>query len=90
MSLTRYEQETIINFNEEEQTANIYTYNDRLKRKLFELCESRPEDTKRLKDDGCGGITFEVPKKWIKVNAPRILSEKQKLELTERLKSISS
>ena len=90
MSLSRYEQETVINFNEEEKTATIYTYNGRLKRKLFELCESRPEEAKHMKDDGFGRMTFEVPKKWIKVNAPRILSDKEKLDLAERFKSISS
>ena len=30
MNLTRYEQETIINFNEEETTASIYTHNNSL------------------------------------------------------------
>ena len=34
MKLTRYEKETIINFNEAEATANIYTHNGGLIRKL--------------------------------------------------------
>ena len=42
MSLSRMEQETIINFNEAEPTATIYTHNPALRRKLELLCEQRP------------------------------------------------
>ena len=34
MPLTRYEQETIINFNEAEDTADVFTYNERWIRHL--------------------------------------------------------
>ncbi len=34
MNMARYEQETIINFNEEEKTAGIHTYNKVLRQKL--------------------------------------------------------
>ena len=34
MNMARYEQETIINFNEEEKTAGIYTHNKALRQKL--------------------------------------------------------
>ncbi len=37
MSLSRYEQETIVNFNEEEATAVVYTHNKALARKLVRL-----------------------------------------------------
>ena len=53
MKLTRYEKETIINFNEAEATANIYTHNGGLNRQLGALavigfnpqagCLSRPK-----------------------------------------------
>lgn len=78
MSLSRYEQETVILFNEKEKTASIYTNNGALKRKLQGLCESRPEDIRRTKEDQHGGLTFELPKKWIRINASRVLSEAQK------------
>ncbi len=44
MKLTRYEKETIINFNEAEATANIYTHNGGLIRKLDALADQRPEE----------------------------------------------
>ena len=85
--LSRIEQETIILFNEAEPTASVYTYNGALKRKLTGLCETRSAEVKQTKDDGRGGITFEVPKRWVKVNASRILSEKQKKERAELAKA---
>jgi IS1 family transposase len=44
MNMARYEQETIINFNEEEKTAGIYTHNKALRQKLAALARDRPED----------------------------------------------
>ena len=37
MNMARYEQETIIGFNEEEKTAGIYTHNKVLRQKLEAL-----------------------------------------------------
>lgn len=45
--MTRLEQETIINFNEAEATATIYTHNAALCRKLEALADQRPEEAKR-------------------------------------------
>lgn len=84
MNLSRVEQETIILFNEAEATASVYTYNGALKRKLSGLCEARPEEARQTKDDGTGGLTFTVPKRWIKVNAGPILTDEQRQALRER------
>ena len=88
MSLSRVEQETIIRFDEAEATASVYTYNGALKRKLSGLCATRPTEARQIKDDGRGGLTFEVPKRWIKINASRILTEEQKKERAERARAI--
>lgn len=79
MELTRYEQETIINYNEEERTASIYTHNRALRRKLDRLAQERPGDCRP------GQVTHEgqaaeyiVPKAWIKVSPPRNLTPEQK------------
>ena len=42
MGLTKYEQETIINFNEKEKLASVYTHNLGLQNTLLSLCESHP------------------------------------------------
>ena len=86
MSLSKYEKETLISFNEDEGTADIQTYNGSLKRKLLSLCESRPDEAKHVQTDQHGGMYFTVPKKWVKVNATKILSAKVREKFTAQLK----
>ena len=86
MSLSKYEKETLISFNEDEGTADIQTYNGSLKRKLLSLCESRPDEAKQIRTDQHGGMYFTVPKKWVKVNATKILSAKVREKFTAQLK----
>lgn len=74
MGLTRYEQETIINFNEAEGTANVYTYNARLKKRLSTI--DSPECV--LKRQGDKWAEYDVPKAWIKINPPRVLTAAQR------------
>ena len=49
MNMARYEQETIIGFNEEEKSAGIYTHNKVLRQKLEALARDRPEDCRLVK-----------------------------------------
>ena len=42
MKLTKYEQETIINFNNDEQEASIYTASPQMMRKLDALAGALP------------------------------------------------
>lgn len=84
MKLSNYEKETILLFNEEGQAASVFTYNDALKRQLASLCKSHPGQVRRTEDNGCGGLTYELPKKWLKITPPRVLSAAQK-EALERL-----
>ena len=81
MKLTSIEKETIINFNEAERTASIYTHNEALKRQLLELCQTHPEQVRQTAANGWGGLTFELPKKWLRVTPPRVLSPAQRAVL---------
>lgn len=83
MNVTKYEQETIILFNEGEAAASIYTYNTSLQHTLVSLCESHPAQVRQTGNNGIGALTFEVPKKWVKVSPPRVLSEAQKKVLED-------
>lgn len=71
MKLTKIEQETIINFNEAERTASVYTHNEALKGRLLTLCRTHPEQVRQTDANRWGGLTFELPKKWLKVAPPR-------------------
>ena len=44
MNLSLFERETIIGYNEAEQTASVYTHNKALRRTLDKLAQERPED----------------------------------------------
>lgn len=83
MNVTKYEQETIILFNEGEAAASIYTYNTSLQHTLVSLCESHPAQVRQTGNNGIGALTFEIPKKWVKVSPPRVLSEAQKKVLED-------
>ena len=71
MKLSKIEQETIINFNEAEATASVYTHNEALKRQLSELCRTHPGQVRQTDANRWDGLTFELPKKWLKVSPPR-------------------
>jgi hypothetical protein len=74
--MTREEKETIINYDEEHKTASVYTHNAALIRKLKGY---GIEPTKEFTVNGkVVAMQFNVPKKWVKVNKPRTLSDKQK------------
>lgn len=85
MNLTKYEQETIINYNNEEKTASIFTYDKSLIRKLDKRL-AEMSDMKLI----CRGEDFaeySLPKKWIKVAFPRQYSDEQRAEMAERMKA---
>lgn len=84
MKLSNYEKETIINFNEEDKTASVYTHNAALQVRLAALCGSHPALVRQTADNEHGGQTFELPKKWLKITPPRQLSPAQR-EVLERM-----
>ena len=83
------ERETIITFDESNAPAAIFTYNPAFIRKLDKLFEERPDDVSFIRAESINGVElreYHVPKKWIKVNASRILTEEQKQQYRERFK----
>ena len=88
MNLTKYEQETIINYNNEEKTASVFTYDKSLIRKLDKrLAES--SDIKLIRR-GEDFAEYSLPKKWIKVSFPRQYSDEQRAEMAERMRAARS
>ena len=78
MNIPKEERETIITYNEAEPTASVYTMNGALIRKLDGLAQSRPDDARRVKTYPDGAQEYEVPKKWVKVNAGPVLTDEQR------------
>ena len=85
MNLTKYEQETIINYNNEEKTASIFTYDKLLIRKLDKRL-AEMSDMKLIRR-GEDFAEYSLPKKWIKVAFPRQYSDEQRAEMAERMKA---
>lgn len=85
MNLTKYEQETIINYNNEEKTASIFTYDKSLIRKLDKRL-AEMSDMKLIRR-GEYFAEYSLPKKWIKVAFPRQYSDEQRAEMAERMKA---
>lgn len=87
MNMARYEQETIINFNEEEKTAGIYTHNKALRQKLAALARDRPEDCRLVKTSRSGrAVDYTIPKSWIKIVPNRVLSDAEKMQRRNAIK----
>lgn len=85
MNLTKYEQETIINYNNEEKTASVFTYDKSLIRKLDKRL-AEMSDMKLIRR-GEDFAEYSLPKKWIKVAFPRQYSDEQRAEMAERMKA---
>ena len=76
--LTNVEKETIIIYNEADPSAEVFTYNSTLQRRLAALEQQRPKEvtrTARDDTDGQTSVTYTLPKTWVKINPTRILSE---------------
>ena len=83
MNLSKIEQETIISFNEGEETADVYTHNPRLKRRLMELHQQKPNDVDLRRADA-NSATYIIPKAWIRINPPRMSAPLSKEQIEKR------
>ena len=80
MKLSRYEQETIILYNQAEAAAEVYTHDPRLLEKLRRLAEKYPDQI--VKKDR---QTFLVPKRCVSVREP--YSAERRKAASERAKA---
>jgi hypothetical protein len=83
--LTKYEQETIINYNNEEKVASIYTHDRSLMRKLDAKMADYPDIKLVRRTEEFA--EYSLPKKWIKVSFPRQYSDEQRAEMANRMKA---
>lgn len=82
------ERETIICFNELDSTAEVFTYNPALIRKLDALTDARSDEVTCTRAESINGVglrQYIVPKKWVKVNASRIISEEERAKRAEMM-----
>lgn len=72
------ERETIITFSDETETANIYTYDKRLKRKLDTLC-AKCEGFYEVSSSEDGAKDYVIPKRFVTIREPMSAERKEKL-----------
>ena len=87
--LTRYEQETIINYNAEDKTATLYTRDPAVIRKVDALVIDYPDTFKCISETDIDK-TYEMPKSVITYRKPRRLSEEQRMAARERMKTLNN
>lgn len=80
MNLTRYEQEVVINFNAEEDTATVYTANPTWLRKMEALAKEFPDIFRLIRQTEISR-TYEMPKRLVRIGKPRELSSAQRENL---------
>ena len=89
MKLTRYEQETIINFNAEEKTATLFTRDPAVMRNLDSLVTEYPDTFKQVGETDIDK-TYEMPKSAVTYRKPRRLSEEQREASRRRIENINN
>lgn len=83
MKLSKYEKETIINWNEAENTASIYTFNADLKRRLAEFSRKYPQLCRLERSTTEGSVTYVIEKSRLSVRLVPPYSEERAGQLPE-------
>ena len=93
--LSKYEQEVIINFNAEDDTATLYSANPSWMRKMDKLVEKNPDQFKMYQQEKLHGKVvskaYRFPKSFVSIRSKTresTLTEEQRLEAAERMKQM--
>ena len=88
MKLSRYEQETVVNYNAGEQAATIYTRDKAVIRKLDTLVADFPDIYKLTGQDDISK-TYSLPKSYVNYRKPRRISKEQREQAREMMLKIN-
>ena len=88
MKLTKYEQETIINFNNDEQEASIYTASPQMMRKLDALAAAYPEHYRVVEQTEVSKI-YSCEKHLINLRKPRKQNEEHSQWARQRMQKMN-
>ena len=69
---------TELYFNEYDGTAEIYTYNTKLKKRLTAYAATYPDLCQLIEDDENGGLRFEIDKHRVSIRLTAPYSEERK------------
>lgn len=74
---------TELYFNEYDATAEIYTYNTKLKKRLTSYADTHPDFCQMTEDDEQGGLRFEIDKHRISIRLTAPYSDNRKSSASE-------
>ena len=87
-NVTKEERETIVNFNEAEETAVIYTFNNDLKKRLAAFAKKHPDLCRLTVDDAdFGSVTYEIQKSRVSIRLVAPYSEERRRAASEYAKA---
>lgn len=86
-NVTKEERETIVNFNEADDIATIYTFNTGLKKRLASFAEKYPDLCRMTVDDAVyGSVTYEIQKSRVSIRLLAPYSEERRKAASENAK----
>ena len=86
MTLTKYEKETIILFNEDEDTSHIQTYNAGLRKRLVGFGKKHPDRCHLDKSFAQGGVIYVLDKSRLSIRLQPPYSEERRRKASESAK----
>ena len=84
--LTKKQKVTELFYNAKDPTAEIYTHDAKLKKRLLSYAAKYPELCQQTDDDGQGGLWFEINKNRISIRLTAPYSEERRKKSSEYAK----
>ena len=86
--LTKKQKVTEVYYNAKDPTAEVYTHDTKLKKRLLEYAAKFPELCQQA-DDAQGGLRFEIDKSRISIRLTAPYSQNRKDQLSNNAKTIN-
>ena len=87
--LTKKQKVTEVYYNAKDPTAEVYTHDTKLKKRLLEYAAKFPELCQQTDDDEQGGLRFEIDKSRISIRLTAPYSEERRKAESTRGKVMS-
>ena len=84
--LTKKQKVTEVYYNAKDPTAEVYTHDTKLKKRLLEYAAKFPDLCQQTDDDEQGGLRFEIDKSRISIRLTAPYSEERKAAAREKAK----
>ena len=84
--LTKKQKVTEVYYNAKDPTAEVYTHDTKLKKRLLEYAAKFPELCQQTDDDEQGGLRFEIDKSRISIRLTAPYSEDRRKAASELAK----